>query len=273
MTIADKALAALGRWSGLGKSGSGPATAGLMEGLEGILFDLDGTLLQVDMNRFIPAYVQGLAEVCADLVEPRRFTDVVLQATWALLRSEQGECSNQQLFHSALERHLAISPDLFSQRLQCYCREYLPALAPLITPHPLVPRILRGCFDRGLKVVVATNPVFPRPLVEARLAWGAMGEFLFDLVTSYENSRFCKPHRGYFEDILQTLGLAPQHCLMVGNDTLHDLAAGQAGMATYLLDTWLIDRGGSLQPDYRGDHHQLCRLLETLPLPAPAELT
>ena len=271
MILADKALAALGRWSGIG--GSGPAPARSLAGLQGILFDLDGTLLQVNMNRFIPTYVEGLAEVCADLAEPRRFTDVVLQATRALLRSEQGECSNQQLFHSALERNLAISPDLFNQRLQCYCREYLPSLASLITPHPLVPRILRGCFDRGLRVVIATNPVFPRLLVEARLAWGAMGEFPFDLVTSYENSRFCKPHSGYFEDILQTLGLAPQHCLMVGNDTLHDLAAAKAGIATYLLDTWMVDRGGSLQPDYRGGHDQLCRLLETLPLLAPAELT
>lgn len=265
MAIADKALAVLGRWSGIGNGGSGPATEGLMEGLKGIFFDLDGTLLQVDMNRFIPAYVEGLAEVCADLAEPRRFTDVVLQATSALLRSERGDCSNQQLFHSAIERHLAISTDLFNQRLQRYCSDQLPALAPLITPHRLAPRILRGCFERGLKVVIATNPVFPRPLVEARLDWGAMGEFTFDLVTSYENSRFCKPNPGYFEDILQTLGLAPEHCLMVGNDTIHDLSARKAGIATYLLDTWLVDRGGGFQPDYRGGHAELCRLVETLP--------
>lgn len=271
MTIADKALAALGRWSGIGGSGR-PADKALGE-LKGIFFDLDGTLLQVDMNRFIPAYVEGLAEVCADLAERRRFTDVVLQATWALLRSDQGECSNQQLFHSVVERHLAISPDLFNQRLQRYCRDHLQALAPLITPHPLAPRILRSCFERGLKVVIATNPVFPRSLVEARLSWGGMGEFPFDLVTSYENTRFCKPHSGYFEDILQHVGLAPEHCLMVGNDTVHDLAAAKAGIATYLLDTWLIDRGGSLQPDYRGSHDQLCSLLESLSVMEPVELT
>lgn len=262
-------MAALARWSGFGPDDSERS----LGDLKAVLFDLDGTLLQVDMNRFIPAYVDGLAEVCADLAEHRRFTDVLLQATWALLRSDQGECSNQQLFHSAIERHLAISPDLFSQRLQRYCIDHLPSLAPLITPHPLVPQILRGCFERGFKVVIATNPVFPRPLVEARLDWGGMGEFPFDLVTSYENTRFCKPNRGYFEDILQTLGLEPQHCLMVGNDTEHDLAAGAAGIATYLLDTWLIDRGGSLRPDYRGGHEELCNLLESLPVREPAELT
>lgn len=276
MTAGARVLATLLGWSGFASSGTGAGGESSrppdLSPLQGILFDLDGTLLQVDMQQFIPDYVEGLAEVCADLAERRRFTEVVLKATWALLRSDQGSCSNQQLFHSAIERHLAISPDLFNQRLQRYCAEALPALASLITPHPLVPRIVRGCFDRGLKVVIATNPVFPRPLVEARLAWGGLGDFTFDLVTSYENSRYCKPHPGYFEDILRTLGLAPEHCLMVGNDTEHDLAAKQAGMATFLLDTWLIDRGGGFRPDFRGGHAELCRLVETL-LPRPVELT
>lgn len=269
MTLAARTLAALRRWTGVGPEEEGARAEFRpipdLRGLQAVLFDLDGTLLQVDMQRFIPEYVEGLAEFCADLAERRRFTDVVLKATGALLRSQQGESSNQQLFLSAIERHLAISPDLFQQRLQHYCVEGLPALAALITPHPLVPRILRGCFERGLKVVIATNPVFPRPLVEARLAWGGMADFAFDLVTSYENCRYCKPHPGYFEDILQTLELAPVHCLMVGNDTEHDLAAKQAGIATYLLDTWMIDRGGGFKPDFQGGHAELCSLVEALP--------
>lgn len=268
MTRAAKTLATLMRWSGVRSNDPGPADESSplpdLGRLQGIFFDLDGTLLQVDMQRFIPDYVEGLAGVCADLAERRRFTEVVLKATWALLRSQQGESSNQQLFHSVIERHLAISPELFQQRLQHYCAEGLPALASLITPHPLVPRILRGCFERGLKVVIATNPVFPRPLVEARLAWGGMADFAFDLVTSYENSRYCKPHPGYFEDILQTLELAPESCLMVGNDTEHDLAAKKAGIATFLLDTWKVDRGAGFTPDFQGGHAELCRLVETL---------
>ncbi len=250
----------------------GSRTPDLSE-LQGVFFDLDGTLLQVDMEQFIPAYVDGLAGVCVDLAERRRFADVVLKATWALLHSEEGGCSNQALFQGAVERHLGIAPELFDQRLQRYCREGLPELAPLITPHPLVPRILQSCFARGLKVVVATNPVFPRPLVEARLQWGNMEEFPFDLVTCYENSRYCKPHPGYFADILQALELAPEQCLMVGNDTVQDLSASRAGIATFLLDTWLIDRGGRWQADFRGGHAELCQLLEGLPRGVPVELT
>lgn len=267
MTLAAKTLATLRRWAG---SSTEPRPFAEPGGLQAVLFDLDGTLLQVDMQRFIPDYVEGLAGVCADLAERRRFSEVVLKAIWGLLRNERGECSNQQLFHSAIESHLAITPNLFNQRLQRYCVEGLPALAALITPHPLVPRILQACFERGLKVVIATNPVFPRALVEARLAWGGMGDFAFDLVTSYENTRYCKPHPGYFEDIVQTLELAPERCLMVGNDTVHDLAAKQTGIATFLLDTWKVDRGGGFKPDFQGGHDELCRLVESLrPLDRP----
>lgn len=266
MTLAEKTRAT---WRRVSREGAGSkAELGhrpKLGRLQGGFFDLDGTLLQVDMQRFIPDYVEGLARVCADLAERHRFSEVVLKATWGLLQNDRGEYSNQQLFHSVIERHLAISPDLFNQRLQRYCLEQLPALAPLITPHPLVPRILRGCFERGLKVVIATNPVFPRSLIEARLVWGEMAGFAFDLITSYENSRYCKPHPGYFEDILQTLDLAPEHCLMVGNDTQHDLAAQQTGMATFLLDTWKVDRGGGFKPDFQGGHAELCTLLESLP--------
>jgi hypothetical protein len=30
--------------------------------VRGVLFDLDGTLLQVEMREFIPAYIEGLAD-------------------------------------------------------------------------------------------------------------------------------------------------------------------------------------------------------------------
>ena len=114
--------------------------------------------------------------------------------------------------------------------------------------------------------MIATNPVFPRSVVEARLAWGGLDDFPFHLVTSYENSRFCKPSPAYFEDVLAQTGLAPDECLMVGNDTEHDLAARHAGIPTYLVDTWLIDRlEGEFHADFRGCHKDLLSFLQKIP--------
>ncbi|MDO3377616.1 HAD family hydrolase [Geoalkalibacter halelectricus] len=228
-----------------------------------VLFDLDGTLLQVEMNSFIPAYVGGLAAHFSDLAPRSRFVDTVISATFALLRDDGDQCTNQQLFLGALQRHLGIAPEEFGRRFENYLDDGLHGLAPLIEPLGLARDILALCFERDWTVVIATNPVFPRQLVEARLRWGGLDEFPYHLVTSYENTRFCKPHPGYFTDILDGFGLAPEECLMVGNDTEHDLAAGLVGIPTWLVDTWLIDRlGGAYQSDYRGDHQNLLTFLQ-----------
>ncbi len=228
----------------------------------GILFDLDGTLLQVEMKQFIPAYTRGLAACFDDVADPKRFADVLLHATLALLRRQDGSQSNESFFLAMLADSLEIDAALFNHRLQAYCEDGLQKLASLVQPHPLARNILERCRQAGLRVVLATNPVFPRSVVEARMSWGGLLDYPFELVTSYENSRFCKPHPGYFADILDYLQLSPDQCLMIGNDTEHDLAARQGGVATFLVDTWLVDRcDGSFATDYRGGLAELYRFV------------
>jgi FMN phosphatase YigB (HAD superfamily) len=231
----------------------------------GILFDLDGTLLQVEMKKFIPAYTRGLAACFNDVADPKRFAKGLLQATFALLHRQDGSQSNESFFLTLLADRLEIEADLFRLRLQQYCAEGLSQLSPLVQSHTLARCVLDRCREAGLRVVLATNPVFPRAVVEARMDWGGLLDFPFELVTSYENSRFCKPHPGYFADILDFLELTPAQCLMVGNDTELDLAARHTGMATFLVDTWLEDRcSGVFATDYRGDLADLYRFVKGL---------
>lgn len=233
--------------------------------IAGVWFDLDGTLLEVEMRRFIPAYTRGLAGAFADLTEPESFAELLLAATLELLRREDGACSNETFFLERVTAPLGIDGEDFKARLAAYCDAELAALAPLVRPHPLARAALEHCRRAGLRVVLATNPVFPRAVIEARMAWGGFADYPFELVTTYENSRYCKPHRGYFTDILDHMGLEPARCLMIGNDTEHDLAARSAGVPTFLAETWLIDRGaGAFNADYRGDLAELCRLVDRL---------
>lgn len=230
-----------------------------------VLFDLDGTLLQVEMEQFIPAYIAKLATHFDDRVERCVFAEVVRSATFSLIRSEEVRRSNEEFFLGVTERHLGVDGALFAERLQRFCADGLADLAGLIRPLPLARDILGRCFERGLRVVIATNPVFPRPVVEARLRWGGLDDFPYELVTTLENSRCCKPHPGYFRDLLDRLELPAEQTVMVGNDTEHDLAAAEAGIATFLVDTWLVDRcRGRFRADFRGDHRELLQFVETL---------
>ena len=60
-------------------------------------------------------------------------------------------------------------------------------------------------------------------------------------------------------------GLAPEECLMVGNDAAHDLAARKVGIPTFRVDTWLENRcNGLFASDFRGSHSDLYRLVGQL---------
>ncbi len=233
--------------------------------VQAIFFDLDGTLLEIDMKTFIPAYVDGLATHFVDLVPLPLFRRTVLAATYALLRNDNGQLSNEALFLQILERHLNIAPALFQARFTSFCADNLDGLRRHSRSLPLVRQIVERCFERDLKVVIATNPVFPRRVIEARLDWAGLDALPYAHVTSYESCRFCKPHRAFFEDVMTEIGCSADSCLMVGNDTHHDLAAREAGMLTFLVDTWLVDRAEEpWESDFRGGHPDLFRFVQRL---------
>jgi FMN phosphatase YigB (HAD superfamily) len=236
----------------------------MLSDVRGILFDLDGTLLNVEMNAFVFSYVEGLSRFFTDLANHRDFVSAVLGSAFEMLNSDDGSRTNEKFFLDRMSQRLGIPPLLFKDRLEDFYRDGLPSLAPLVRPFPLARRILRHCFEDDLKVIIATNPVFPRPVVDARIQWGKLDNFPFDLVTSYENCRFCKPNPRYFQDILYSQGLHPGESLMVGNDSDFDLPAGQAGIATFLLNDCLGRGTNVRKADFRGNHEDLLQLVKEI---------
>ena len=234
--------------------------------IEAILFDLDGTLLRVQMDHFIPRYVERLADFCAPRIKPRHFSRSMLDAIRGLITEEgNGLSSNEARLFAALQQRLGITENLLTESLENYAVNHLDELRHLVHPIPLAQRILKDCRQRDIPMVLATNPVFPRFMIEARMEWGGVDRSFFRHITTYENSRYCKPQAGYFAEIAALLGVPPERCLMVGNDSSHDVAAMAVGMQTFLVDTWLVDRNDNRWTSHhRGDHRALQQFLEQL---------
>lgn len=64
----------------------------------------------------------------------------------------------------------------------------------------------------------------------SRIRWAGLEWEDFELVTTYENSRYCKPNPVYYRQTLEILGESSENCIMVGNDVQEDMMARELGM-------------------------------------------
>ena len=113
-----------------------------LEKIKGVLFDLDGTLLQVEMKNFIPAYIDGLAQHFTDVAHRYAFANTVRDAITVLLMNEDPSVTNEEQFAEVLHYRFGIDAEAVSDRLADFYADGLADLAPLVHPLPLARQIL-----------------------------------------------------------------------------------------------------------------------------------
>lgn len=227
---------------------------------KGIFFDLDGTLLPLDLAEMMNSYFRALTIKLSPLADPIAFINALGAGVERMLCND-GQGTNEQVFLEVFFRHIDRDP---SQLLPVFDEFYLNEYRELgrhVVPRPEARQAVDLAAASGAQVVLATNPVFPRLAVEARLEWAGLAGYPFAAITSYENSCFCKPNPGYYLEILDATGLQGPDCLMVGNDTKEDLVAAELGINTFLLEDFLIDRGSAYTPTWRGSWEKLLKVL------------
>ena len=131
--------------------------------------------------------------------------------------------------------------------------------------HPAAAGIVHRLKEKGLRVALATNPIFPARATQWRIQWAGLTPEDFELYTTYENSRYCKPNLDYYRDIMAQLNVSAEDCLMVGNDVGEDMIAQQLGMRVFLLTDCLINRTGADISQYpHGSFAELAAFIENL---------
>jgi FMN phosphatase YigB (HAD superfamily) len=230
-----------------------------------ILFDLDGTLLPLDLEIFVHKYFEALAPVFAHKVEPKKFIKELISATEAMINNT-GVTTNEEAFMQRFLPAIGQEKEEMYPLFENFYQTHFPKLKEYAGHSHLSEKIVGQVIQKGYKVALATNPIFPEMATRHRMEWAGIGELPWNLVTTYENSTFSKPNPKYFQEVCSKLGLAPQQCLMVGNDVQEDLVAGTIGMRTFLVTDCLIDRGKpEYKPDYQGTLEEFYRFVCDLP--------
>lgn len=212
--------------------------------LKAVLFDLDGTLLPMDQDEFVNFYFSKLAEKFMPLgYEPKKFLKTVWEGVGAMMNND-GSCTNLEAFWKAFtkvygeesRKHEPVFEEFYAVEFQ---------QAKVVShPDPRAAKIVRMLREKGCKVILATNPLFPKVATESRIRWAGMEPEDFDLYSTYEDYRYCKPNLDYFRDIMKRMDLDPKDCIMVGNDVDEDMAAMKVGMKVFLLGNNIINRSG-----------------------------
>ncbi len=225
-----------------------------------ILFDLDGTLLDSNMDVFLPHYLQKLAGRVAHLAPPKEFVAHLLAATQAMVAND-GRATNAQVFAEAFYARVGCAQaELEPIFMDFYATDY-SALQYLTARRPKARPAVQAAFDLGYEVVIATNPLFPEIAIRQRMAWAGVADFPYRRVTTFENSHFAKPNPRYFEEILAEIGCPPAAALVVGDEAA-DMVAAQIGCTTFLtpsVNTKLNENTPA--PTYQGALPDLVTLL------------
>jgi len=203
-----------------------------------ILFDLDGTLIQVSQATFISAY---FAEISKVFIRLGLDADQAIKALWVgttAMVLNDGTMTNAQRFWQTFAKELQLTEEeLAAVEAQCdsfYTHEF-DAVRSVVPAGSIAKQLMRLLQGKGYELVLATNPLFPACAVTTRLHWIDLEPQDFSLITHYTNSTYCKPSLGYYQEIFTKIGKTPQQCLMIGNNPVEDMTVAQLGSETYLV--------------------------------------
>jgi FMN phosphatase YigB (HAD superfamily) len=229
-----------------------------------VLFDLDGTLVRLDLEFFFAKYMGALSPHFSGLMPPKQFHEALLRSTGHMAANTDPSLTTLEAFWRSFvvatgRERLELEP-IFTR----FYAEESPRLRPPEAATPEARRLVQAVIDRGYTPVIATNPLFPRIAIQERLCWADCADFPYAYITNGEEMHYCKPNPDFFTELLSRLGANPEDCLMIGNDAEEDLVAAKLGLTTALVTDLLIDRGQSgLIPDWRGSLSELANLFFT----------
>lgn len=229
-----------------------------------VLFDLDGTLLPMDQEVFVKAYLGRLAKYLTPYgYDPQSVVDSIWAGTGAMVKND-GSATNEAVFWEKFASIFGEEARKDEPLFQTFYETKFPEVQSSCGFDAKAAEAVKAIKAKGLRVALATNPIFPAIATAQRIRWAGLEPEDFEIYTTYENSRHCKPNLAYYQDVLDTLGVQAEECLMVGNDAGEDMVAAKLGMKVFLLTDSLIDRGLDISKYPQGSFEELLNYIDTL---------
>ena len=221
---------------------------------KGILFDLNGTLIDILTDEYqdnLYQFTAGFLSYSGVLISPEQ-----LRERYFFFNREQRRKSPEEfpefdavrIFHDIILENIQLDETAAGQWAAAAARVFRTASMHKLEPYPGVAEILRQLKpDYRLAAVSDGQSAWALPeLHRCQL------DVFFESVTVSGDLGFRKPDRRIFETALNSLGLAPEEVIFVGNDMYRDICgAHDAGMKTVFFKSNQGDQSRRrVEPDY-----------------------
>jgi len=202
-----------------------------------LLFDLDDTLLDTNLESFVPAYFQALTQYFESRIMPTVLLRSWIRGMSLMNESEDPTRTLQDVFDADFYPNLGIPKDDLIDDLDKFYDEVFPTLESRTRQKPEAVPLIKWALECGFRVGIATDPLFPRKATHHRLRWAGFDPEQFEVISTSEHFHFSKTHPAYYAEVLGRLGWPDGPVLMVGNDVRRDLIpANRLGLKTYFID-------------------------------------
>ena len=231
-----------------------------------VLFDLDGTLIRMDQDEFIRLYFVSLLDRMSALGYNKSLVKTALEGAVVASIRNDGTMTNEARFWDAFDSFSGRLGDKLKDEIDSYYKdEFNSVIEASCAAYPRVREVLDAVKAKGLRPILATNPLFPMVATHARIRLGGMSPDDFEYITAYENSSYCKPNPAYFTELLDKLGITSEECVMIGNDTRDDFCAHALGIPVFVLTECLINRDNVDLDEYpHGGFDELIEYINSL---------
>ena len=235
-----------------------------MKNIKTILFDLDGTLLPMDIEKFKSIYFYEIGKYFEGTFDSRSLMKNIWESTKVMVSNTELRTNEDVFWEDFLNRLGDVSENIKDHFMEYYETGFQKVKAATTKSEDMINSV-KLLKKQGYEVVIATNPVFPRKAIYDRIRWAGFEPEEFKYITTFENNHYCKPQLEYYKEILEILKCNPKDCMMVGNNEQEDIIASKLGIKTWLITDCLIDIGEDKSlSDYSGSAKDFYGFIERL---------
>ncbi|MFW5691942.1 MAG: HAD-IA family hydrolase [Chloroflexota bacterium] len=207
--------------------------------IKAVLLDLDNTLILNPDRNFASTFLEKLSAFFERHWQVQNFGQIYRDGLRHLHHRSDYDTPNMHALAQFIAAATRRTNAAASQALTDFYQDVYPSLAHCVTAMPGAHKLIETLQERGYRVVIASNPIYPVEAVLLRLKWAGLPHAAnaYDFVSSADNMHFIKPNAAFFAEIIARVGIEPDETVIIGDRYEHDIrAASMIGIHGFLLD-------------------------------------